>query len=395
MFHISDVLYIRCLHLFSVPPKFHDTYKLNFLTLNLTGSGQLKTRSGNLLPTNTEESECETLGGCSLAGDVRAAENIALYAIHVVWVREHNRVATQLKQQHPNWSGETIYQETRKIVIAEWQHVVFDEWLPRIIDIGSYQSYNSGLDPSLINAFSTAAFRFGHSLVPNAWGQLDSNFDQKFPSVSLRESFFNIQSVNARGIEPTVLGLIGNQSNTVDAKFAFGLARKLFVRPGQAGHVDLTALNIQRGRDHGLPTYGRWRQFCGLSAINTFNDLATVMPAAVAQRFSTIFTNPGDIDLFAAGVSETPTGGFQTGPTFQCLFRIQFKRLRDADRYFFLNPGVFRTQQQRNELQKTSMAKILCDNLDGIVSINKDAFTQTRTKRTLCSSISGIDLSLF
>ena len=300
-----------------------------------------------------------------------------------------------LKTQHPNWAGETIYQETRKIVIAEWQHVVFDEWVPRIISIGSYKGYNSGLDPSLINAFSTAAFRFGHSLVPNEWSQLDKNFDQRFPSISLRESFFNIKSVITRGIDPTMLGLVGNQSNAVDSKFAFGLARRLFVRPGESGRMDLTALNIQRGRDHGIPTYGRWRQYCGLQAINSFNDLEKVMPASVAEEFSKLFARPGDIDLFAAGVSETPTGGFQTGPTFQCLFREQFQRFRDGDRYFFLNPGVFSTRKQRDEIQKTSMARILCDNLDDIVSVNKDAFTQTRTKRTLCSSIPGIKLSLF
>ena len=355
----------------------------------------MKTRAGNLLPTDTQASPCETLGGCSLAGDERADENIALHSMHTIWVREHNRIAAVLKTQHPNWAGETIYQETRKIVIAEWQHVVFNEWVPRIIDIGSYSGYNSGRDPSLINAFSTAAFRFGHSLVPNEFGQLNNNFDKQFPAVSLRESFFNIQSINARGINPTMFGLVGNQSNTVDSKFAFGLARRLFVRPGESGHMDLTAFNIQRGRDHGIPTYGRWRQFCGLPAITTFAALGTVMPASVAQDFSTIFSSPGDIDLFAAGISETPTGGFQTGPTFQCLFRQQFERLRDGDRYFYLNPGVFSTQQQRNEIQKTSMAKILCDNLNGIVSVNSDAFVQTRNKRTSCSSIPGVNLSLF
>ena len=281
-------------------------------------------RSGNLLPLIS--GSCSTLGGCSLAGDIRVDENIALYSMHTIWIREHNRVATSLKTQHPNWAGETLFQETRKIVVAEWQHIVFTEWVPKVIDIGSYQGYDAGLDPSIINAFSTAAYRYGHSLVPNSFSQLNQNFDKAFPKVSLRESFFNIESLNARGIEPTVFGLVANQSNNVDNKFAFGLARKLFIRPGQPGHMDQLALNIQRGRDHGLQTYGRWRSFCKLPALDTFEQLANVMPASVANKFRDLYSSPSDIDLFAAGISETPTKGFETGDIFQCLFNIQFKR---------------------------------------------------------------------
>ncbi|XP_066936976.1 peroxidasin homolog [Clytia hemisphaerica] len=360
----------------------------------LDGTGKLKTRSGDLLPLKQLTTPCDLLEGCSLAGDIRADENIALHSMHTTWVREHNRVATKLRQFNYHWNEEKLYQESRKIVIAQWQHVVFNEWVPRIVDLGSYGGYNSGLDPRIINAFAAAAFRFGHSLAPNAWSQLDNNFDKKFQKISLRESFFNIQSINQRGIEPTMLGLVGNQSNTVDDVFAFGLLRKLFVPPGEEGHMDLTALNIQRGRDHGLPTYGKWRQFCNLPAIPSFSELAKHMPRGVVQKFSTLYNQPADIDLFAAGISENHVPGFQTGPTFHCLFKHQFRRLRDGDRYFYLNPGVF-TPEQRNELKKTSMAKILCNNLKGIVSINKDAFIQTTKKRTACDDIPQPDLSVF
>uniref|UniRef100_A0A7M5V0Z6 Uncharacterized protein n=1 Tax=Clytia hemisphaerica TaxID=252671 RepID=A0A7M5V0Z6_9CNID len=360
----------------------------------LDGSGQLRTRRGDLIPLKRLTTPCDLLVGCSLAGDIRADENIALHSMHTVWVREHNRVASQLRLLNYHWREEKLYQEARKIVIAEWQHVVFNEWVPRIVDLGRYRRYNSKLNPSIINAFATAAFRFGHSLAPNAWSQLDNNFDKKFEKISLRESFFNIQSINQRGIEPTMFGLVGNQSNTVDDVFAFGLLRKLFVPPGEEGHMDLTAFNIQRGRDHGLPTYGHWRRYCRLPAIRNFRQLTRVMPREVAQKFSTLYKKPADIDLFAAGISEHHVRGFQTGPTFQCLFRRQFKRLRDGDRYYYLNHGVF-TPKQRNELKKTSMAKILCDNLKGIVSINKDAFIQTSKKRTPCNNIRGPDLSVF
>ena len=170
---------------------------------------------------------------CSISGDRRADENIALHSMHTIWVREHNRIATTLAKKHPGWGEETTYQETRKLDIAEWQQVVFNEWLPIVVKLPKYRKYNGKLDARIINAFAAAAFRFGHSLVPNKFSQLNNGYTVKHPAVSLREAFFNIQPINSRGIEPTIFGLVGNQSETVDSKFATDLLENLFVRPGK------------------------------------------------------------------------------------------------------------------------------------------------------------------
>lgn len=231
-------------------------------------------------------------------------------------------------------------------------------------------------------------------MVPNKFSQLNKNYDRKHKPITLRNSFFNIRSINGRGIEPTIFGMVGNQSKSVDTKFSFNLARRLFVRPGDNDHMDLTAFNIQRGRDHGLPTYGKWRKFCKLPNVKNFPQLKRFIPGNVVDKLSEIYKNPGQIDLFAAGISEKHARNSIIGPTFRCIIKEQFLRLRDGDRFYFENPGVF-NRAQRNQIKKVSLARILCNNVKGIVSVNSNALLQTRNKRTICSKIKKVNFNVF
>ena len=99
--------------------------------------------------------------------------------------------------------------------------------------------------------------------------------------------------------------------------------------------LDLASLNIQRGRDHGLPGYGQWRRFCGLPAAATVEDLRNeIKDSSVRAKLAEVYgNNPDNIDLFVGGLLEDTVPGSQLGPTFRCIIGDQFKRLRNGDRY--------------------------------------------------------------
>ena len=53
----------------------------------------------------------------------------------------------------------------------------------------------------------------------------------------------------------------------------------------------------------------RWREWCGLPVINTWGELQGVMPNATVAEYAALFEHPGDLDLWSAGISETPVLG--------------------------------------------------------------------------------------
>lgn len=177
-------------------------------------------------------------------------------------------------------------------------------------------------------------------------------------------------------------------------ELADGIARKLFIPFGKAGYDDLAARNIQRGRDHGIHVYGVWRKFCKQPPVNTFEDLNKYMDKGAAEVFKKLYTHPNDIDLFAAGLAERHLPGLMVGPTFSCIFRHQFTGLREGDRFFYRANGVFKPRQVR-EIQKMTMAKMLCNNLKKSVSIQRNVFKvfdKKNDRRVSCDSIQGINL---
>ncbi|XP_051766617.1 eosinophil peroxidase isoform X1 [Ctenopharyngodon idella] len=341
---------------------------------------------------------------CFIAGDVRVDENIALTSLHALFMREHNRLARALHVLNPTWSSETLYQEARKIVGAYNQILVIKEYLPIIVGpdaynrhLGLYPGYNENVDPTIANVFATAAFRFAHLAIQPIIPRLDENYQNhpQFPSVPLYEAFFSPWRVIFEGgIDPLLRGLIGRPAklNTQDHMMVDALRERLFAFTAHIA-LDLAALNLQRSRDHAIPGYNEWRRFCGLSAPQNVQELAVVMNnTELARRLIELYGTPENIDIWLGGVAEPFVPGGRVGAVFACLISTQFQHIRQGDRLWWENKGVF-TNKQKASLASVSLARIICDNT-GIGRVPLDPFRFTSSASYVnCGDIPALDLN--
>ncbi|CAB4020427.1 AGAP007237-PB [Paramuricea clavata] len=354
---------------------------------------------GELLPLDpsleAEEQLCNNLGGCFVAGDSRSNEQQSLAAFHSLFLREHNRIAKTLKDINNHWNGEKVYQETRRIMGAVMQKITYLDFLPLVLGpnpLPRYRGYRRDVRPGISGSFATSAFRYGHSLIRPAFDILDTGFNRIGNPIGLRFMFFNNTFIQRNGINPLLLGLIGNFSENVDRILSSGVTRHLFERENSPG-LNLAAINIQRSRDHGIPGYNHFRKLCGLKNAKTFADTKNeIRDPKNIQILKRLYDNPDIVDLWVAGLAETPVNGASVGPTFQCIIGDQFRRTRDGDRFYFERKRVWR-RDQLAEIKKVSLSSMYCNNLN-VTSIQPNAFVApTDTKpRINCERIPDIDL---
>ncbi|CAG9796841.1 unnamed protein product [Diatraea saccharalis] len=311
--------------------------------------------------------------------------------MHLIWARQHNRIAGELQMLNPMWNDEILYQESRRIVGAQMQHITYNEFLPAILgnDVmyalnltllpdGHSNVYDPSVDPTVANHFSAAAFRFAHTLLPGLIHNVDASTGN-INYVQLHEMLFNPYTLySKRGAKAAVSSAMITPVHNVDPHVTTELSNHLFERPvainntnstlphkaGPCG-LDLVSLNIQRGRDHGLPAYPAWREHCGLSRPHTFEDLSDMFDEQSLSRIYKIYKNVDDIDLYTGALAEDPKGRL-LGPTLSCLVSDQFLRLKVGDRFWYetADETVGFSITQLVEIRKTTLAGVICANED-------------------------------
>ncbi|ERN39815.1 RHS repeat-associated core domain protein [Rubidibacter lacunae KORDI 51-2] len=358
----------------------------------LDGTGKLKTSPGNLLPFNTEAyfpgGPLENGGGGTadranelfVAGDVRASENPGLAALHTLLVREHNRLAEQIALDDQTLTGEEIYQQARRQVVATIQHITYNEYLPLVLGgngLPAYAGHDPDVNPMASTLFSTTAFRIGHSQSPNQIWRNDAGGNEIAEGhLSIGAAFFNTAPIADLGIDAILRGLSVQPAERVDTQAIDELRNALFGPPGSGG-LDLIAMGIQRGRDLGLPSYVQARVDYGLdsSPIASFDELP--VSSAVRAQLAAAYDDVAEIDAWVGGLAETSTSGL-VGPLFSEIIGDQFARLRAGDLHWYENAQLDATTLAA--VQSTTLADLIARNtLVNASEIDGNVFTSTDT----------------
>ncbi len=336
--------------------------------LRTLSGGRLKSSPGGFLPLNNAAyfptgalpmaNDAHIVPDDQLfaAGDVRANENIELLALHTLFLREHNYWAGQIASVEASLNDESIYQRARSIVIGEIEAITFNQWLPAILGhnaMPAYPGYNSATDPNLGNEFSTAGFRFGHSLLGDDVEFLDDNGVEVADEIPLSQAFFNPGQLTAVGIDPILKYLASDPASELDNQVVNSVRNFLFGPPG-AGGLDLASLNIQRGRDHGLGDYNSVRAAFGLRRVTRFADISP--DPAIQAKLASLYGNVNNIDLWVGALAEGHVFGASVGTTLRTIIGDQFSRARNGDRYWYQR--VF-TGQVLRRIDNTTLADVL------------------------------------
>jgi hypothetical protein len=377
--------------------------------------GLLKTSPGNMLPYDNltyftqsqinalnmgNDSQAVPESSLFAAGDVRANENVELTALQTLFVRNHNLIASELQAEHPDWNDETFYQEARKINIAEYQDIIYTQYLPDLLGPSApsaYTGYDPNVNPSIATEFSTVAFRFGHSLLSGQIERQGNDGQDVLPNdpagaeINLATDFFDPNVLNPGGVVDPLTGHISTDIGPILKGDADGVAQAddlmaispvrnlLFANGGlQDNGQDLIARDVERARDDGIGTYNQVREAYGLPAVTSFAQITSNV--TVQQELQKAYGTVDNIDPFEGGLAEDHVAGSDMGPLFTTIIADQFNRLRAGDRFFYLNESWNADESQILQ-QGNTLGKIIEANT-GITNLQADVFKFT-------ASISG------
>jgi hypothetical protein len=380
--------------------------------------GLLKTSPGNMLPyDNSTYFTPAQLAAISMAndsgavatqnlfvtGDVRGNENVELTALQTLFVRNHNRIAAELQAEHPGWTDEQLYQEARKLNIATYQMITYQYYLPDLLGaraMPQYTGYNPNVNPSIATEFSTIAFRFGHSLLSGGIERQGNNGQDVLPNdpagagISLATDFFDPNVLNPAGVVDPVTGHISTDIGPILKGDADGPAQAddllainevrdlLFANGGLTDNgQDLIARDVERARDDGIGSYNEVRQAYGLQPVTKFAQITSNVQ--VQKELQAAYGSVNNIDPFEGGLAEDHAPGSDMGPLFTQILIDQFTRLRDGDRFFYLNESFnqdeLRIMQQGNTLGKVIEANTNITNLQSDVFVFQVSISGTVT----------------
>jgi hypothetical protein len=401
----------------------------------------------------------------AIAGDVRANENAGLTVTQTVFAREHNRIVSQLPD---TLTEEEKFQIARRVLIAEQQYITYHEFLPALgVTLPAYTGYDPAVRTDLSNEFATVGYR-AHSMIHGEIEivseldrysaedqaalaelglELEVEGDEVEIAIPLSLAFFNPDLVELVQLGPLLQGLGLEAQYNNDEQIDNQLRSVLFQIPVENnpdcldgpglpacfdGVVDLGAIDIQRGFDHGMPGYNELREAYGLAPMTSFTqitgeDTAEFPPGlgiddpasleftelfdidgnpidlededavdgearsgtratTLAARLQAIFGSVDNLDGFTGMLSEQHVPGADMGELQLAIWTREFVNLRDGDRFFYGNdPGLQVIEQEFGIDFRRTLAEVIADNTDiPAADLNDNVFLVADEEPTAC-----------
>jgi hypothetical protein len=382
-----------------------------------------------------------------VAGDVRANENVALTAIHTLFAREHNRIVASLPR---SLSADAKFEIARRIVGAEIQYITYTQFLPALgVQLDPYEGYDPKVDAAVSNEFAVVGYR-AHSMIHGEFDvkakaatysarqlrrfrregiAVEKDRGTLELTVPLNLAFGNPDLLHEIGLGPMLASLASERQYKNDEQIDNALRSVLFEipKPGVTdpaacgkpivnprcftGVQDLGAIDIQRGRDHGMPSYNALRRAYGLAPTDSFtavtgetsdrfprrlasrganpvndphsldfvrlqdaqghviplrsdaareNAVVGIRRTTLAARLKAIYGTVGKLDAFVGMLSEQHVPGTEFGQLQLAMWKKQFEAVRDGDRFFYLNDPLLPTLESRYGLDYSrSLANVI------------------------------------
>ncbi|KAK3105961.1 hypothetical protein FSP39_009685, partial [Pinctada imbricata] len=348
--------------------------------ISIVGTEMLPNASSGCILSDLEDA-------CLKAGDFRVNTQPGLAGLHLLFVREHNRIVRELRAV--NFPESDLFEEARKIIGALMQQITYGEDMLNVLNAdtralyeldlqrrGFANAYDPSVDPSIRNAFAAAALRFGHSQIPKEIAYLLHDWETPYNATALETVLLDphmLVTESGAKIPDLTRYMINFSARKVDRFFESSIRNTLF------GQLDLSSLNIQRGRDHGLAPYVEWVKYCNMEVPNNFSELTNHSQPA-RQKLEEAYDDVADIDLYVGAMTETRLFRSYVGPTMAWILGEQFRALKQGDRFWYENEGPTGfSPDQLTEIRKVKLSKILCDNF-GIEEAQPNVFRQARGK---------------
>ncbi|XP_063827199.1 peroxidase-like [Ostrinia nubilalis] len=385
-----------------------DDEHLNSIRMYEHGLLKEEKRRDRHVPTNETRDVCFQNRGhhpiCYKFGNSEVANfDLPRTMLSIYFYREHNRIARELHELNPCWKDEKLFQVARQINIATFANIMLYELLPVLM--GRKNLVHNGLmseHVEYVNAYDEsmeplvyAEFELAKRFFRTIWDGRLKKYNDDYHYVgefSYSDTFFRQELIEQHSnFEELNRGLFYQNAAQIDDIQDPDVSEKAYGEILKAH--DRVAVDIQRGRDFGLPGYTSYRHVCGLKPVKHFHDLLDVMSAEKMEALMSLYQDVDDIDLMAGIMAEDLMHGTFVGPTLYCilarqmyLFRFWFERGQQYTSF---------TLPQLHEIRKTNMARLACDNAEGITHIQPQALLNVGhgNDHVPCNKIAKADLS--